>query len=690
MIKNEYTLIVDLKKKYAGNVIPTFVQYDTAVLRFIVTDGGKPLYFTGQTSVKTYHRRKDGIVIEGDAKVEVVKGQPNIVYEYQGNEMYQLGFVETSVVIYTGNKKVSIQPFNVKIVDNIYDDIATPSNPEFGALQNLLIKVETITGKAESAIADVTKAIKEANLAIKNANDAAQNVQTTISEWKYANPHDMSVNYKKNNVVSYNGSTFIAIRDNIGIPPVGDINDINWRIMARKGEDGEGLVVLHKAEYKANLNQTDFTLAHEYDQHQGRVRVIVDGVEQFTPNNFIELSSKKIRMNSTLRNGADVKVIYFGNAPALKNDIQLQIDNINDLLEHFNLAEANTAITHATTQGDYAKAQGDYAKTQGTLVSGSIAQANTARDNANTAATSANNAAQSANSAKDATVIATNKANTATALAESATSSINQVKNDAINATNDANLAKNSANQAAVSANEAVANMSPKGEYVSTTSYLPRNIVSYLGSSYMNIVASRGVLPTVTANWQPVGSVGEKGETGFGFTWKKEYNPATAYIKDDVVYYNGSSFIALKSVTGITPSNDSVNWNIITQRGLDGAGSVSSVNGISPDLEGNVSIPVVTSVNGEYGALTGIETVTDSNNKLSTKVDKVAGKQLSTEDFTTTEKSKLANIAPNANNYVHLTTSGYKHIPSGGATGNFLKYSADGTAVWFAPTSADI
>lgn len=32
--------------------------------------------------------------------------------------------------------------------------------------------------------------------------------------------------------------------------------------------------------------------------------------------------------------------------------------------------------------------------------------------------------------------------------------------------------------------------------------------------------------------------------------------------------------------------------------------------------------------------------------------------------------------------YVHPTTSGNKHIPSGGSSGQFLKWSADGTAVW--------
>ena len=46
------------------------------------------------------------------------------------------------------------------------------------------------------------------------------------------------------------------------------------------------------------------------------------------------------------------------------------------------------------------------------------------------------------------------------------------------------------------------------------------------------------------------------------------------------------------------------------------------------------------------------------------------------------DKTKLDNIADSANNYVHPTTSGNKHIPSGGSSGQILRWSADGTAVW--------
>ena len=43
---------------------------------------------------------------------------------------------------------------------------------------------------------------------------------------------------------------------------------------------------------------------------------------------------------------------------------------------------------------------------------------------------------------------------------------------------------------------------------------------------------------------------------------------------------------------------------------------------------------------------------------------------------------KLDNIADNANNYVHPTTSGNKHIPSGGSSGQILRWLEDGTAIW--------
>ena len=54
-------------------------------------------------------------------------------------------------------------------------------------------------------------------------------------------------------------------------------------------------------------------------------------------------------------------------------------------------------------------------------------------------------------------------------------------------------------------------------------------------------------------------------------------------------------------------------------------------------------------------------------------------------DATKTEKSNTnGNIKINGTEttvYTHPTTSGNKHIPSGGSSGQILRWSADGTAV---------
>lgn len=80
----------------------------------------------------------------------------------------------------------------------------------------------------------------------------------------------------------------------------------------------------------------------------------------------------------------------------------------------------------------------------------------------------------------------------------------------------------------------------------------------------------------------------------------------------------------------------------------------------------------------EHQDISGLATKTE----LEGKVDKELGKGLSEANYTEPEKQKLSGIADNANNYVHPTTSGNKHIPAGGALGQILTFSEDGTAQW--------
>lgn len=50
--------------------------------------------------------------------------------------------------------------------------------------------------------------------------------------------------------------------------------------------------------------------------------------------------------------------------------------------------------------------------------------------------------------------------------------------------------------------------------------------------------------------------------------------------------------------------------------------------------------------------------------------------------MSSSDKTKLDGVATGANKYSHPTSSGNKHIPSGGSSGQILRWSADGTAAW--------
>lgn len=63
-------------------------------------------------------------------------------------------------------------------------------------------------------------------------------------------------------------------------------------------------------------------------------------------------------------------------------------------------------------------------------------------------------------------------------------------------------------------------------------------------------------------------------------------------------------------------------------------------------------------------------------------VRKEGDKQLSTNDFSTEEKKKLSEIEEHANNYIHPTTAGNKHIPAGGKEGQMLVNDGNGSAKW--------
>ena len=68
---------------------------------------------------------------------------------------------------------------------------------------------------------------------------------------------------------------------------------------------------------------------------------------------------------------------------------------------------------------------------------------------------------------------------------------------------------------------------------------------------------------------------------------------------------------------------------------------------------------------------------------LDTKVDKIPGFNLSENNYSTEDKTKLDGLS----NYEHPTTPGNKHIPAGGIKNQVLRWKEDGTAQWDNETS---
>jgi len=301
------------------------------------------------------------------------------------------------------------------------------------------------------------------------------------------------------------------------------------------------------------------------------------------------------------------------------------------------ITEANQVITEA--QSAVSLATND--------VTTAIANVNIAKINAETATLNAKNATDSVNQVKTDTLL-TKEAT------EQATLDANTATVNAITATNEANLAKNDTLTAIANAETATTN-------------------AITATSAAQLIANNTV------------------STG-------TFTLGQAYKKNNLVLSNGSTFIALVDTQlnplPTLPVTENTWWRLVAQRGTDGEGSVSSINGIFPDVDGNVTLDLgdaitmvdgfapdaignvithtnkavldgltddagqlkyknqvvgsVTSVNGSIGAITGLETVANSDSKLSNKVDKVSGKGLSTNDYTTAEKNKLNAIESGA------------------------------------------
>lgn len=562
MFKNEYTLNVDIKRKFTA-LVPTFVQNDTATLKFKIFNNGLPYDLSSFTNAEVTTQRKDGNVVIGKAYIEGSAGNQYIRYEYLGNEMAESGFAQTTLTIFSDTTRVSILPFKINIVADIRDAIG--ASEEYGVLQDLIVRVEDVLDNIGSVVDNANQAVDSANQAVIDANQAIIDADNAVS---LATANAILANEAANNA---DAKATLA-----------DDAAINANTKAAMAEE------------KAQLADTAALSANN----------AILGIDKATD----DANQATINANSAAQNTND----------AITNT-NTAIVATNDAIYNANQATSDALVA---TQNTIKATSDALTATQNTAQA--ITLANTAASNTNIATTNANKATTEANLAKDGALMAIASAATAT----------------------------QNANTSATNAQLIADNTISKGSFVLGNAYKKNNLILDNGSSWIAKTNTQNnplpILPIDENTWWKL--VAQRGVDGTGSV--VSVNSIFPDVNGNVTLDLGDS---ITKVDGFTPD---ANGNVVTHTNKDVLDKFSESNG-NPQYNGT-PIGAVASVNGQTGVVTGLETVTNSDNKLSAKVDKVAGKQLSTEDFTTSEKTKLSGIATNANNYSHPST----HPPS--------------------------
>ena len=244
---------------------------------------------------------------------------------------------------------------------------------------------------------------------------------------------------------------------------------------------------------------------------------------------------------------------------------------------------ASTTINYAKTQGDYAKTQGDYAKTQGDYAKtqGNFAnekglyaqqqgdyakaQGDYAKAQGDYPREQGDYAKTQGNFANEKGLYAKTQGDYAKTQGDYAKTQGNFANEKGLYAQQQGDYAKTQGDYAKTQgnfANEKGLYAQQQGDYAKAQGDYTRSVIS----DVQNVID----------NMKYLGS----------------YDNTKTYYKNNVVEYNGSSYIAKTTTNGNTPVGDSndVYWGILAKRGLDGSGSIVSVNNKIPDERGNVTV----------------------------------------------------------------------------------------------------
>ena len=126
-----------------------------------------------------------------------------------------------------------------------------------------------------------------------------------------------------------------------------------------------------------------------------------------------------------------------------------------------------------------------------------------------------------------------------------------------------------------------------------------------------------------------------------------EYNDSITYVTGDSVSYMGSSYVAIQTTNGNNP-HDYTYWQLLSLKGDGGTAGGTTGQALVKNSDTNFDNKWVT-IDKDYVGLDQVDNTSDINKPISTatqevldlKVDKIAGKVLSSNDYTNEEKASL-------------------------------------------------
>lgn len=312
------------------------------------------------TSDSPYREIQEALIVDKSGKVQLNE-YPNkfnkvIVTDSEGNGLFESKSPLPNEQGYFVDYEHKIVTFHIDNIGKQYvfkyfgeGNSAIPASSVYTERDGLTI-VETLKDLTDTTREVRDDAQEAARIAVEAANtidEAVGRADELVDNTNYHESYNPDTTYHKNNIVSFNGSSFMAKQTTIGnFPPDTSVSTENdyWGLLSRKGADGTGTVHVHKDTFVATEGQRVFELEYIYDQFQNRTNVMVGGVPQKTPENYEETTDKIITLSEGVPEGTVVEIKYFSEAVPLQSDIQTTVDN------HTNAISNHTVSLNQVTE----------------------------------------------------------------------------------------------------------------------------------------------------------------------------------------------------------------------------------------------------------------------------------------------------------------------------------------------------